>query len=578
MKKITKIDSISVLPTHVTNFIDRVTADGGKVVNAPALKDASGSLCIIPSGTKVGKVYGVNPADRIILGPELVKNGTFDTNLDDWVTYGHAEWDVQGMKGTSYGWVIQNNNIPQRVCTLQFSYEIIQAPQAGGYIKANLGGSTNLSMNMTVGKHTHIVVTDGSHSDIKLLWKLIGGIIDNISIKEKINTSGQSDIPFERNSEATYTAKDGTTKVAAINEPRIDYSNGVAELLLEDTSTNIVAISEPTSASHGRYGKQSGKLSYGNDLNVGNYVEYKPSSTNYNQFYYSIATSLVVGTKVTYSLLLNPTNIPYIYIQIGSVSTATFLIFDTTTKTFIRTSPKVVASFKVLKNGWIKFSFSLTIEREQPYFHKIYLSDSSSNAYAGLSDLVNSSCKMTQLQLEIGTKHSSYIKTTGISATRLADTPKPITNIAHLINSEEGVIYLDIKPINTDNSRDIITINDGTNSGSNSITFVIAHDANRFDANIRVGGAYQFIFNYVLPFPSTDHFTALLKYAKDNFALYINGVKVLEDSSGNTFPANTLSALRFSDTNGTKPFKGRIRKLQIFKSIAEAEHHLNIKL
>ena len=47
-----------------------------------------------------------------------------------------------------------------------------------------------------------------------------------------------------RGTTATYIAQDGLLKTAPPNVARVDYTNGVAELLLEPSSTNLVPYSE----------------------------------------------------------------------------------------------------------------------------------------------------------------------------------------------------------------------------------------------------------------------------------------------------------------------------------------------
>lgn len=111
--KVTKINNQSVFPLPIGNYVDRVNTDGGTVENLRALQDAKGSICIIPSGKKIGKIYAVNP------------------------------------------------------------------------------------------------------------------------------TNGTGDIAITRASEGTYIDKNGTLITAPINEPRFDWSSGEAEILIEDTSTNV---------------------------------------------------------------------------------------------------------------------------------------------------------------------------------------------------------------------------------------------------------------------------------------------------------------------------------------------------
>jgi hypothetical protein len=62
-----------------------------------------------------------------------------------------------------------------------------------------------------------------------------------------------------------------------------------------------------------------------------------------------------------------------------------------------------------------------------------------------------------------------------------------------------------------------------------------------------------------------------LKYKENDFALWLNGFEVSTDTSGNTFPNNTLNQLRFEDGNGGLDFYGNTKQIQYFNSILDSE-------
>ena len=55
-----------------------------------------------------------------------------------------------------------------------------------------------------------------------------------------------------------------------------------------------------------------------------------------------------------------------------------------------------------------------------------------------------------------------------------------------------------------------------------------------------------------------------LRYKTNDFAWYINGVKVTTDTSTNTWSANTLYKLNFDDGNDGIPFYGKCKELTVF--------------
>ena len=94
-------------------------------------------------------------------------------------------------------------------------------------------------------------------------------------------------------------------------------------------------------------------------------------------------------------------------------------------------------------------------------------------------------------QLEQSSYATSYIPTSGATATRLADVCSNAGS-SDLINSTEGVLYAETATLANDGTRQI-----SISSGSNNDRIAIAYNSSgRLDVNVRSGGAYQVIFNY----------------------------------------------------------------------------------
>ena len=55
------------------------------------------------------------------------------------------------------------------------------------------------------------------------------------------------------------------------------------------------------------------------------------------------------------------------------------------------------------------------------------------------------------------------------------------------------------------------------------------------------------------------------RYKQDDFALFVNGVKVATKTSGNVLPADTFTSLNFSTSSSENPFQGKAKCVAVFK-------------
>jgi len=174
-----------------------------------------------------------------------------------------------------------------------------------------------------------------------------------------------------------------------------------------------------------------------------------------------------------------------------------------------------------------------------------------------LVSTVSGTC--TKAQLEQKSFATSYIPTLGASSTRLQDIATNSGN-ASLINSEEGVLYAETKAsVNSGN----ITLSNGSNNDNLIISFNLS--SGRIDCNMKAGGVYQFIFNYTTDMTINNKIA--VRYKANDFSLFVNGIKVLTDTSGITPIANTFDRLNFSSANtAANYFYGKTKALAVYKT------------
>jgi hypothetical protein len=166
-------------------------------------------------------------------------------------------------------------------------------------------------------------------------------------------------------------------------------------------------------------------------------------------------------------------------------------------------------------------------------------------------------------QLEAGSYPTSYIvSNSGSATTRLAEVCDGSGN-ASTFNSSEGVLMAQIGALADDLTFRLIGVSDGT--ATNRIYIGYRNLSNQIQCAVSLGGVEQTImFDTISDVQSS--IKVLVKYKTNDFALWINGFKVLTDTSGITFPANTLNTATFSSGAGSSQFYGKTKQIQYFDS------------
>ena len=348
--------------------------------------------------------------------------------------------------------------------------------------------------------------------------------------------------------------------------PRIDFSDtSKGALLLEPQSTNLVTYSEDFSQWNNT------------DITIGENGISPTGETNANL----IQTGTANSDQVNETFTISATNTATYSIFIKRVSGAEwvdFLVvksgFSNSLKVWFNISSGLVgsnvangtttfdsASVKDFGNGWYRLKVTTTDTTNNTSFN---IRVRTASADASDTRVSNSSYYLWGAQLEQLSYASSYIPTAGSTVTRAQETCNNAGNVS-TFNSTEGVLYAEIASLTTSASsgerRIVVAKNGDTN---NVVRIYYNNTANTIQYKVRVASSNVCDLTYDLG-NSTGYHKICGKWKQNDFALWVDGVKVATDTSGSVFPANTLNTLNFSNANANSDyFYGKTKGVYVF--------------
>jgi hypothetical protein len=137
------------------------------------------------------------------------------------------------------------------------------------------------------------------------------------------------------------------------------------------------------------------------------------------------------------------------------------------------------------------------------------------------------------------------------------------------VNSS-GVLFLEgsLLTIDVGVVTRIISLSDG--SSSNSIVCQHTTGYNIITFYVIVGGVVQVSLAWNTG-TLTDNNKIAIRWAVNDFALYVNGVEIDTGITGSIFPATTLSQVNLSSATGTHPFHGKTRQVAVYNYLTDAQ-------
>ena len=325
------------------------------------------------------------------------------------------------------------------------------------------------------------------------------------------------------------------------NLPRIDYTGGEGHWLFEPQSTNLIPYSEDFSQSawvKSGSSFESGYLSPSGETNASKFTAINTDP------YLLYAISGV--TNLTYSASL--------YIK-GTTST----IGETARLWIIRDNVVFHSEDFTITDIWQRISTTKTFTSTPTSFVSLRVDLPNTNVSIG------DEAYIWGAQLEAQSFATSIIPTEGAIKTRLQDAAFGAGS-SDLINSTEGVLYAEVSRFANDILNTAISINQSGNF-SNSVSIKFRSTENLIFGLIYSGGNISTIMQHTLP-DDTQFNKIAISYAENNFALWVNGIKVLTDTSGNA----PIGLNNLSFNLGAENFYGKTKCLAVFKeALTDAE-------
>jgi hypothetical protein len=356
-----------------------------------------------------------------------------------------------------------------------------------------------------------------------------------------------------------YIESGATTGKAGLleDEPRFDYSGGATcgSLLLEPSRTNLVPYSEYfNDASWAKVGSSvtpNATTSPDGTINASKLVEDTSTGGHQIQSIISASNSTIYTTSVFVKYAGRE------WIRFTDAQSSNRIHFNTLTGAFGTITGTVIDYNKTdLENEWYKLSFTTT-SVATAYTPRIALSEADNDvSYTGDG---TSGVYIWGAQLEVGYPTSYIPNHSGGSVTRGADKCEDAGDV-NTFNSTEGVLYLEASAIDNGGSEKALAINDGSTNNRINIRIV----GNFIRAYGIVGGSLVCLMTYTAPSVTSINKIAF-KYKENDFALWVNGVERVTDTSGSVFPPNTLNELSFDYGGPSAFFNGNVKQVLVFK-------------
>ena len=571
------------------------------------------SLVLIPSGTKTSKVYSQKPvngdgdftfsrstaATRVNADGNieketqnlLLQSNSFDTT---WVkssgitlTSGQAGYD-----GSNNAWLVERsaayNNIYQSNSSFFTPVSTISIyAKAGTYNFLRLavaGVSEQVYFNLTDGSLgvNSDLIASSAQSVGNGWWRLSatfqdssasGIYIQPVETDGGIGNAGTGSIYIQdAQLEQGLVARDYIeTTTAAVeggitdNVPRLDYTDSSCPaLLLEPQRTNLFPYSEYFES----WNKQNAiAVNTNNDLSP----EGLQNATELDGFdasnFQSVTQylSLADGTYTFSVFLKKTTGALNHYPAVVMGSTYKYVIVNSTTGTYAEATGTNDNDSVIIESWDANWWRVIVTNTMSAGFLRFSIYPSLSSSGTGITPSAAGANVFYGAQVEEGSYATSCIPTYGTSVTRNEDACNAALSVND-INSQEGVLYTEISALYDVGNFELISLNDGTNDNRCAIFF----NGGTLSTSYRVNQSNIFL-NINTSLDILQYHKVAISYKQNEFKAFVDGVKVLEQLSGDVAPANTFNELSFDRGGGSSKFIGRTKQVLTFNTALNDE-------
>ena len=271
------------------------------------------------------------------------------------------------------------------------------------------------------------------------------------------------------------------------------------------------------------------------------------------------STSEVASSNYVLSSYAKKGSSKWFFLRLTFATSAPYVWFNLDDGTIGTIGSGLTAKIENTGNGWYRCSISGVASASPPASR---VDIGVSNSDGSQVPIIGNSVYIYGAQLELGSYLTSYIvSNSGSATTRLAEVCDGSGN-ASTFNSSEGVLMAQIGALANDGTYRLMALAKDT---YNTIFIGYSPTSNQIVGVIYVGGVLQVNMAYTVT-DATNFRKVAIKYALNDFALWIDGVEVDTDNSGPVFPAATLDEIQFDDGGGSNVFYGNTKQLQYFDS------------
>ncbi len=361
---------------------------------------------------------------------------------------------------------------------------------------------------------------------------------------------------FTRSSTATYVDESGEIQTAAINEPRFDYSTGMRKLLMEEQRTNLLERAVPSLA----YWDSDNIASDDTDTTIA------PDGTLARKFVpgetssihrIMLSTTIVDATVYTFSAYVKPAGYNYFYVNGMAGSNIGQVSFNLSTGE-VNVATNGTGTIEDVGNGWYRVTVTATSVGTvaQPYLQINSTNAAKDDTFTGDG---TSGIYIWGTQLEAGSYPTSYIPTTGVPSTRIADSCTiQGTTFSDWYNQSEGAFIIDQTRAYADEAifMTLLEADNGTLSERIALNFS-GLGLTRASIEVDDGGVSQgrAAINYGGMEP---HAILGVGYEENNFICAING-STATDTSG-TVPTPDRLVI-YSRSTASNPTTGWVKSI-----------------
>ena len=345
-------------------------------------------------------------------------------------------------------------------------------------------------------------------------------------------SSGVGDFDFSRGSAATRINSQGLIENVASGQSRLEYPlidgvvNGCPSVLLEPERTNLYPYSND--------------VSFWSKSDVVTTSNYAISPDGTQNAFRAVSSSISSLLYVTSTGITGTDNTLSVWAKSNGGSSDKFRFFAN--------GATLVSNDYIATNEWQRFEFT-------------YNCTSVTSGLTGASDSATNDILFYGFQHEEGSYPTSYIPTNGTAVTRLEDTANGAGD-ASTFNDSEGVLMVEMSALANDLNIEGISISNG--SSSNRVVFFKWNSSNSIRARVTSSGVNTLNQTITISDVTTLNKIAI-KYKLNDFAIWINGIKLFTDTSGST-PIG-LNKLQFnSDGIGGAPFRGKTKQIQYYNT------------